>query len=85
MGRSYLATVTLPAALLGLASFGELGLVQQTGCCLFSYFFMLSSSRGLLSFSITASCLSVDKGLVSSGYSEGTLKSPNLLFKGPQP
>lgn len=61
--RSDLAATTLPAAVLGLASLGELGPMWPSGHCLLSYFPLFSSSRGLLSFSGTASRQFVDNAL----------------------
>ena len=72
--RSDLAAATLPAALLSLASLGQLGPMWQSGCCLFSYVFLFSSSRGRLSFSVTGNS-SVDKGFVSTESNQSILKS----------
>lgn len=68
----------------GLASsFAWFGFLQtawtvwQFGRCLFSYFFG-SPPVACFCSSITASSLSVDRGLVSAGSSEGTLKGIKL-------
>lgn len=77
MDRSHLAAVAWPAALLGLASSRPLGPCGNLGVVYLAIFFG-SPPVACFCSSITASSLSVDRGLVSAGSSEGTLKGIKL-------
>lgn len=78
MGRSHLAAVAWPAALLGLASSRPLGPCGNLGVVYLAIFFGSPPPVACFCSSITASSLFVDRGLVSAGYSEGTLKRIKL-------